>query len=84
MSDKPSTTLDLRRLTGYALVQVHLVALDPQASELDRRRIIEPVAIESNARDWPDGWWEDPSILTAAQMRECRAPAAPEERLSES
>lgn len=59
--------IDLAKFTGETLVKLNLVTLDPDIPGLDAMRLGRHIFGEADLRGWPEGWYEDPSILSDEQ-----------------
>ena len=60
-------TIDLTDLPDQTLVSMtHWIAIDydPPTSDLEGKGIVlRSCVVESENRGWPDGWYEDPSVI---------------------
>lgn len=60
-------TIDLSDLSDQALVSLnYFFAFDYPHRKTDRESadtVINSVCVEADKREWPEGWYEDPSVI---------------------
>jgi len=57
-------SIDLTRFPDAFLVALNYwLTFDYLGPRVLGRRAAIPILCEANRRDWPDGWWEDPSVI---------------------
>lgn len=52
------------KLTADGVVKLNLwAAIEAVIQNADQRLLLNMIAREAEARDWPEGWYEDPSVI---------------------